>query len=172
MPFPQATPEPDIIVISDEERREDGGEAQGQGERPQIPPPTVTATTARAFADGHCRHQVTLVCVWEEEAGLSPTWQLEEEQPPADPNPPQRQRSPTPPAVVETAIPAPGVVPRGGTPTPDRRSSDKARLRKERLDGSSCHRLGPGRASAISVMPGGQADGRPGSCGRRGTAIG
>ncbi|EDV98692.1 GH23660 [Drosophila grimshawi] len=90
---PQATPEPDVIVISDEEEveegHEDGGEAQGQGERPQIPPPTVTATYARAFPDGHWRHQVTLVCVWKEEAGLPPTWQLEEEQPPADPNPSQ-----------------------------------------------------------------------------------
>ncbi|EDV94219.1 GH11765 [Drosophila grimshawi] len=73
MPWPPGTPEPEVIVISDEEEEEeqsdDGGEAQGQGERPQIPPPTVTATYARAFADGRWRHQVTLVCVWEEEAG-------------------------------------------------------------------------------------------------------
>ncbi|EDW00147.1 GH12020 [Drosophila grimshawi] len=64
MPFPPATLEPDVIVISDEEEdkewREDGGEAQGQGERPQIPPPTVTATYARTFADARWRHQVTL----------------------------------------------------------------------------------------------------------------
>ncbi|EDW05181.1 GH22445 [Drosophila grimshawi] len=72
---PQATPEPDVIVISDEEEveegHEDGGEAQGQGERPQIPPPTVTATYARAFPDGHWRHQVTLASC--SEAGLRPT---------------------------------------------------------------------------------------------------
>ncbi|EDW04818.1 GH23304 [Drosophila grimshawi] len=91
----------------EEEQREDGGEAQGQGERPQIPPPTVTATYARAFADAHWRHQVTLVCVWEEEVGLPHTWQLEEEHPPADPNPPQRQRSPTPPAVRSPPPPPP-----------------------------------------------------------------
>ncbi|EDV98583.1 GH22322 [Drosophila grimshawi] len=56
MPWPPGTPESEVIVISDEEeeeeQRDDGGEAQGQGERPQIPPPTVTATYARAFADG------------------------------------------------------------------------------------------------------------------------
>ncbi|XP_043071693.1 serine/arginine repetitive matrix protein 1-like [Drosophila grimshawi] len=111
MPWPPGTPEPEVIVISDEEEEEeqpdDGGEAQGQGERPQIPPPTVTATYARAFADGRWRHQVTLVCVWEEEAGVPPTWQLEEEHPPASPNPPQRQRSPTPPAARSPPPPPP-----------------------------------------------------------------
>ncbi|EDV92499.1 GH22553 [Drosophila grimshawi] len=101
MPWPPGTPEPEVIVISDEEEEEeqpdDGGEA----------PPTVTATYARAFADGRWRHQVTLVCVWEEEAGVPPTWQLEEEHPPAGPNPPQRQRSPTPPAVRSPPPPPP-----------------------------------------------------------------
>ncbi|EDV94277.1 GH11792 [Drosophila grimshawi] len=61
MPWPPETPEPEIIVISDEEKeeeqRDDAVEAQGQGERPQIPSPTVTATYARAFADGDWRHQ-------------------------------------------------------------------------------------------------------------------
>ncbi|EDW05217.1 serine/arginine repetitive matrix protein 1-like [Drosophila grimshawi] len=110
MPWPPVTPEPEVIVISDEEEEEeqpDGGEAQGQGERPQIPPPTVTATYARAFADGRWRHQVTLVCVWEEEAGVPPTWQLKEEHLPAGPNPPQRQRSPTPPAARSPPPPPP-----------------------------------------------------------------
>ncbi|EDV94284.1 GH12935 [Drosophila grimshawi] len=80
MPWPPGTPEPEVIVISDEEeeQRENGGEAQGQGEWPQIPPPTVTATYARDFADGRWRHQVTL-----------------------------RQRSPTPPAVRSPPPPPP-----------------------------------------------------------------
>ncbi|EDV93950.1 GH19609 [Drosophila grimshawi] len=111
MPWPPGTPEPEVIVISDEEeeeeQRDDGGEAQGQGERLQIPPPTVTATYAMAFADSRWRHQVTLVCVWEEEAGVPPTWQLEEVHPDAGPNPPQRQRSPTPPAVRSPPPPPP-----------------------------------------------------------------
>ncbi|EDV93946.1 GH19604 [Drosophila grimshawi] len=104
-------PEPDVIVIPDEEEDEewhaDGGDAQGQGELQQIPPPTVTTTYAKVFADGRWRQQVTLVCVWEEEAGLPPTWQLEKEQPPAGPNPSQRHRSSAPLAMGSSPPPPP-----------------------------------------------------------------
>ncbi|EDV94223.1 GH23778 [Drosophila grimshawi] len=149
----------------EEEQREDGGEAQGQGERPQIPPPTVTATYARAFADGHWRHQVTLVCVWEEEAGLPPTWQLEEEHPPADPRDHHhpRRRSGDPHSCARRRAP------RRDPDPPDRRFSDKARLRKERLDGRSCHRR-LGLTAMADAQPGPSRE-HPGSCGRRGTAI-
>ncbi|EDW04808.1 GH17994 [Drosophila grimshawi] len=57
MPWPPETPEPEVIVISDEEeeQREDGGEAQRQGERPQIPPPTPQAPTPRS--DNGAQHR-------------------------------------------------------------------------------------------------------------------
>ncbi|EDV94282.1 GH23471 [Drosophila grimshawi] len=111
MPWPPETPEPKIIVISDEEeeeeQREDGGEAKGHGERPQIPPPTVTATYARAFADGHWRHQVILK-VW------SST-------PPAARSPPPPPPEWRPPFLRQTSCPEAG--PRPTRPTLQRQSS-------------------------------------------------
>ncbi|EDV90337.1 GH23631, partial [Drosophila grimshawi] len=163
MPWPPETPDPEVIVISDEEEEE----AQGQGERPQIPPPTRGPSPGVCLGGGG-RGATHLAA-----GGGTPT---RRHQPPAattEPNTARRKITTTPAAGVETPIPAPGVVPRGGTPThpTDAPATKLGSGRRGWMAGAATAGLAH-LASRRWPMPSlDQADGRPESCGRRSTAI-
>ncbi|EDV94257.1 GH17545 [Drosophila grimshawi] len=104
--YPELPPTPEADTTDEEERMLISSEDEEE-RRSSTSPAISDDEEAMPWPQETPEPEVTLVCVWEEEAGVPPTWQLEEEQPPAGPNPPQRQRSPTPPAVRSPPPPPP-----------------------------------------------------------------